>query len=239
MSYPFYQQNNLQSCKEKSDKPFIFESVQFQNGANTINNYSENFDAVNNAAVTGNTYKYRTDFERMQALIGNKGKSRLSGYYNNLYATFYNLTVVDPTLPSTAGPGGSGWGARLGAAADLDTISISEPLLKQKANKTTYVGVVFSGYIYAPVAGTIQFESTSDDGVIVNFNGVDVISNWTYHAPTTDTSSVVTLPKGYTPIRILYFQGAGGALLSLRLKINGGNWIVNTGCLCCHNYNQL
>jgi hypothetical protein len=52
---------------------FVFESVQFQNAANTVYEHKVAYDLRKNATVTGKTYKFKTDFERMQALIGSYG----------------------------------------------------------------------------------------------------------------------------------------------------------------------
>jgi len=37
--------------------------------------YKKNIDIANNAAVTGKTYKFKTDFERMQYLLGLYGQT--------------------------------------------------------------------------------------------------------------------------------------------------------------------
>ncbi len=221
-----------------SETRFIFETVDFQNGANTINNYVDNYNAVNNAAVTGNTFKFASDYDRMKNLIGSSGQTRSSGYYEGLYATYYNITVTQPSLPSSNGPGGSGWGRQLGAGP-INPILINDALLQAKAGTSDYVGVQIAGYLYAPVATTVTLQTTSDDGIIVFFNGTAVINNWTYHGPTTDTSASLTVNAGYNPIRILFFEGAGSSQLDFVYRFPTTAYTGNLKCNFFYNYNQM
>jgi hypothetical protein len=222
-----------------SEPRFIFNTVDYQNGANTFNNYVENQDAVNNAAATGNSFKFRTDADRMKALLGTKGKSRVSGYYNGLYASIFALTVLQngSTLPSISGPGGTGWGRKLWSGP-IQAININDEYLQKRTGLSDYLGIQISGYIYSPVATTIQFQTLSDDGAVVTLNGVNVISAWIYQGPTKNTSAIVNLNPGYNPISILYFEGAGGSVLQFNYSIAGSPAILNL-CDCFYNYNQM
>lgn len=79
--------------------------------------------------------------------------------------------------------------------------------------------MVAKGYVYSEGASEIQFKTYSDDGIRIIFNNETVIDNWTSHGPTEDTSSYVTLPRGYTPIKILFFQGGASGVLQLSYRI--------------------
>lgn len=222
-----------------SDPRFIFETVDFQNGANTINNYVSQYNANCNAAATGNGFKFRSDYDRMKNLLGSSGQSRNSGYYDGLYASLYAMTVTPPTLPSTMGPGSTGWGRQLWTGP-IDPILITDAYLQAKGGQANYVGVQIAGYLYSPVATTATFQTTSDDGVLVTFNGATVISNWTYHGAATDTSASLTVYAGYNPIRILYFEGEGGSQLDFNYRIPiTGAYTGNLGCAFYYNYNQM
>jgi hypothetical protein len=223
-----------------SDPRFIFETVDFQNGANTINNYVDQYNANCNAAVTGNTFKFRSDYDRMKNLIGSSGQSRNSGYYDGLYVSLYAMTVTPPTLPSTIGPGSAGWGRQLWTGPITDYIGINDTYLQAKGGQTNYVGVQISGYLYSPTATTTTLQTTSDDGVLVTFNGANVISNWTYHGPAIDTSASLSVNKGYNPIRILFFEGEGGAQLDFEYKLPAtASYTGNLKCNFFYNYNQM
>ena len=52
---------------------FVFESVQFQNAANTVYTRTQEFNATTSNVVRGKKYRFKSDFERMQALIGRYG----------------------------------------------------------------------------------------------------------------------------------------------------------------------
>ena len=222
-----------------SEKRFIFETVDFQNGANTINNYVTVYNAQCNAPVTGNGFKFASDYDRMKNLLGSKGQTRNSGYYDGLYATYYNITVTQPTLPSSNGPSGSGWGRQLGSGP-LTSINLTNQSLFNKAAQDTYTGVKIAGYLYSPVATTTTFQTTTDDGIIVYFNGTAVINNWTYHGATTDTSASLTVNAGYNPIRILFFNGSVSAQCDFIYKIpSSGAYTGNLSCAFYYNYNQM
>lgn len=66
-----------QGCIVDVSEAFVFESPAFQNSCNMIYEYKKQKDIVNNAATTGNTYKFKTDFERMQYLLGLYGQTSL------------------------------------------------------------------------------------------------------------------------------------------------------------------
>lgn len=221
-----------------SQERFIFDTVDYQNSANTVNNFVKVFNARNNAAATGNTFKFKSDHDRMQNLLGNKGQTRNSGYYDGLYVSLYTITVTDPTIPSANGPGNSGWGSKLWSGP-TNIVAITDSYLRSTANREDYVGAVISGYLYSPVATTVIFRTRSDDGIIVKFNGVNVINNWTYHGPTTDTSSSTTVNAGYNPILIYFFEGEGGALLDLEYSLGGAGYTQFLNCNFFYNYNQL
>lgn len=224
-----------------SQPRFIFNTLGYQNSANSLNNFVTNYNAVNNSAATGNGFKFQTDADRMKYLIGNKGQSRVSGYYEGLYATIYNLTVVQngSTLPSINGPGGAGWGAQVWAGPIPGAVFIDDNFLTAKAGRSDYMGVQLAGYIYSPTATTIRFETTSDDGSVVYFNGVAVINAWAYQGPTTTTSAIVTLNAGYNPITILFFEGGVSCFFRFNYTITGSPAKQDLGCDCVYNYNQL
>ncbi len=64
-----------QSCKVKVSTPFVFESVAYQNDANNVYESVTAYNTANNAAVTGSNDKFKSDYERMQYLLGQKNRS--------------------------------------------------------------------------------------------------------------------------------------------------------------------
>ena len=72
----------LQPCPCQNNCPstiFVFESVQWQNAANTVFEHVQAYNTKNNARVTGKTYKFKSDYERMQALLGRQARGCPSG----------------------------------------------------------------------------------------------------------------------------------------------------------------
>lgn len=221
-----------------SDPRFIFETVDFQNGANTINNYVDQYNANCNAAVTGNTFKFRSDYDRMKNLLGSSGQTRNSGYYDGLYATYY-VNSAFPAVPSSNGPGNTGWGRQL-ATGPLDPIRINDSLLLTKTGQSDNICLQIAGYLYSPTATNTIFQTTSDDGVQVYFNGAKVIDAWTYHGAQTDTSATLVVNKGYNPIKILYFEGGVNSQLDFSYRLPAtGAYTGNLKCNFFYNYNQM
>lgn len=65
----------MPGCIVDVSENFIFETPSFQNACNTVYERKKAFDIATNATVTGNTFKFKTDFERMQYLIGLYGRT--------------------------------------------------------------------------------------------------------------------------------------------------------------------
>jgi hypothetical protein len=203
----------------QSTSNFIFNNIALQNGNNTTYQFTVDYEAA-----TGKPYQFRSQTERMQALIGRQGMT--NDYYQpNLYCRFY-ATSAD--LPSQFGPGNTGWGAEIGRAGAYPiNFTTSFPGTTQTEN----VGIVAKGYIYSPVATTIRLQTVSDDAIAVYLNDLPVIQNWTLHAPTTDTSAQYPLSRGYTPIQIVFAQGKVSFVCSLFTNIGETGFNQNTGIL--------
>jgi hypothetical protein len=76
--------------------------------------------------------------------------------------------------------------------------------------------VLWSGQVYPPYPGDYQFFTISDDGVRLSIDGdPSVISNWTNHSSTRDTSLSIHLDCGPHIIILQYFQGSDSAEIHL------------------------
>jgi hypothetical protein len=75
MSGTIYPQLQPCACQNNCPStPFIFESVQWQNAANTVYEHVQAYNRTERAVRTGKTYKFKSDYERMQALLGRFGR---------------------------------------------------------------------------------------------------------------------------------------------------------------------
>ena len=63
-----------QGCKVRVSTIFVFGNPGVQNAANAVYEQKKAYDTANNATVTGNTYKFKSDFERMQYLLGQRNR---------------------------------------------------------------------------------------------------------------------------------------------------------------------
>ena len=203
----------------QSTSNFIFNNIALQNGANTAYQFTVDYQNV-----TGKPYQFRSQTERIQALIGRQGMT--NDYYQpNLYCRFYNTTV---SLPSQFGPPNVGWGAELGRPGAYE-INFNNSI--PGTTQTTNIGMIAKGYIYSPVPTTIRLQTISDDGIAVYLNGAPVIQNWTLHGPTTDTSAQYPLSRGYTPVEVRFCQGANSFNCLLYTNIGETGFTQNSGIL--------
>lgn len=123
------------------------------------------------------------------------GGSGLRGdYFDNRDFTAFVATRVDPTIDFNWGNGAPA-GVPLGAP---DTFSVR-----------------WSGRVSAIEGGAYTFTTTSDDGVRLWVNNVQIINNWTDHAPT-DNSGTIQLAAGQQyDIRLEYYENGGGSVARL------------------------
>lgn len=144
----------------------------------------------------------------------------VSQYVNYLYTTFYPSSY---STPDVNGPPGSGWGSQMGTPGYYNPINFQNN--DSRAAGTNNFQCVSTGYVYAPNASTtIQFQTISDDGIVIFLNGSQVLNNWGPHGDTTNFSSTITLPAGYTPITIRFFDSGGGLTYEVYISVNGGGW---------------
>lgn len=61
-----------QPCKVPVSTIFVFDTVQVQRAANTVYEQVTTFN--NSTPANGKKYQFKTDFERMQFLIGRQGR---------------------------------------------------------------------------------------------------------------------------------------------------------------------
>ena len=82
--------------------------------------------------------------------------------------------------------------------------------------------VRWEGTVRSLKAGTYKFITTSDDGVRLWVNGTQIINDWNAHAPKDDTGTIALAANLDYLIVLEYFQGTGGAAISLQWTPPGG-----------------
>ena len=75
--------------------------------------------------------------------------------------------------------------------------------------------IVWEGSINIPTAGTYTFETISDDGSRLYFNGTAIVNNDGTHPPQSATGTVTIPAAGKYPITISFFENYGGESLEV------------------------
>ena len=88
---------------------------------------------------------------------------------------------------------------------------------------------MITGYLLAPVTGTIDFYDSSDDGFVLNIGGTaNVINNYVTQGalsnPFNSSGSFSVTAGNIYPIQIFYHQQSGGAVIGLY-------WTLNSSCV--------
>ena len=141
-----------------------------------------------------------------------------ANHTTGLFVTFFNISSSQPSLT----PGGSGWGSRVGTAQRYTTIAFNDGNLP----RSDQCGLVVKGVYIAPGPETLYLYTGSDDGIYVEFNGVQQISRWNIHGPMGDFSAPITISQaGVYPFELRFYEWGGGALCQFLYRINDeANW---------------
>jgi hypothetical protein len=125
----------------------------------------------------------------------------IAGYGTGLSATYFDgttlsssttVTRLDPTIDFD-------WGTRPPDAA------ISAPQFS----------VRWTGQVEALYDETYTFQTTSDDGIRVWVDGVEIIDDWTSHPKTVDTGTIALRAGQHYGIVVEYYNQSGSAIAEL------------------------
>ena len=121
-------------------------------------------------------------------------------YYGNMTLTAPAvMTRIDTTVNFAWGNGSPGGGV------GVDNFSVR-----------------WTGFVRVATTGSYTFQTYSDDGIRLWVNNVQIINNWTDHAPTTNNSAAVALTAGVDyPVTLEYYERGGGADARLLWKKPG------------------
>jgi endoglucanase len=123
---------------------------------------------------------------------GSGGTGLLGEYFDNSNFTGTKVTRIDATVNFDWGGGSPVAG--IGA----DTFSVR-----------------WSGSVQSLYSQTYTFYTTSDDGVRLWVNGVQVINNWTDHGPTENSGTISLTANQKYSITMEYYENGGGAVAKL------------------------
>jgi glucose/arabinose dehydrogenase len=119
-------------------------------------------------------------------------------YFDNQNFTGTQITRLDPTVDFD-------WAAGSPVAGiAADTFSVR-----------------WTGQVRAKVTGTHTFITTSDDGVRLWVNNVQIINNWTDHAATENTGTIALTAGQLYDIRMEFYENGGAAVARLAWSAPG------------------
>jgi hexosaminidase len=81
-----------------------------------------------------------------------------------------------------------------------------------------------SGLMRVPTDGVYEFALVSDDGSTMHVDDELVVDNDGLHGAE-ERRGMVALRAGLHRVTVRFFQGGGGAALSLRVRIGDGEWM--------------
>ena len=165
-------------------------------------------------------------------------------YLPGLWAKFYTNTgsIPDSNGPpgNSAGSSGSGWGTALTGTFTSGPTGVNGSNTPGPTNIIHYgnndgyqpvstynYSAVYSGFMYSASGGTIQFQMQTDDGMRVDYNGANVIIAWQQQGATNYNSASLTMPAGFTPIVIRWYDTGGGGQSILWYNINGAGYVMD------------
>jgi hypothetical protein len=123
---------------------------------------------------------------------GTIGDGLAATYFNNIDFTGTTVVRVDPEINFNWGTGSPD------PAIAADTFSAR-----------------WTGQVLPAFTETYTFYTTSDDGIRMSVNGVQIINNWTNHGPTVNTGTIALTAGVRANILIEYFENTGGTVAKL------------------------
>jgi len=101
--------------------------------------------------------------------------------------------------------------------------AVAEQVNLKPKTRENHFGLVFNGFLNAPVTGAYVIRVTSDDGAEVLLDGRPVCGKDGVHGDV-ESAATVALEAGAHPLRIRYFQGVGGQALRLDWAVPGARF---------------
>ena len=133
------------------------------------------------------------------------GMQGTAGHGNGLTATYFQGVNLDANGPVTT-------------ITQVDPfIDFSKPNFPFPASFNDPDGqqdnfsVRWTGQVQPKFTDTYTFTTVSDDGIRMWVNGQEIINDWTYHGPTSDSGTIALQAGQRYDIKVEFFQGGGGA----------------------------
>ena len=118
--------------------------------------------------------------------------------------------------------------ATVRTTAEIDSLSPTRRAVvlgvsRQGDERPEQYALRFDGFLDVPEDALYEFALSSDDGSTLTIGGVVVVDNDGFHGPAEKTG-MIALRAGAHPLTVRFFQGGGGAALSLRVRRGAEPW---------------
>jgi hexosaminidase len=147
-------------------------------------------------------------------------------------ATFTRTALVKPTAASrsTLSPGAryEYFEIEARSVATLDTAhavrtGVSHALERRGDERAERYGIRLTGYLRVPRDGLYEFSLTSDDGSTLSIADRLVVDHDGPHGAEEKTG-MIAVQRGFHPFVLRYAQVGGGAMLTVKVRREGGAW---------------
>jgi hexosaminidase len=153
---------------------------------------------------------------------GRSSAPRAATFTQTTYRAADQLTVVQPGLRYLY------YEANVRTTRAIDTIPPTREAMvtgvaRRGDERPERYAIRLTGYLRVPDDALYEFALASDDGSSMAIGDRTVVDNDGFHGDE-ERTGMIALRKGLHPITVRYFQGTGGASLSLRYRRGGGQW---------------
>ncbi|MFN0098767.1 MAG: family 20 glycosylhydrolase [Gemmatimonadaceae bacterium] len=145
-------------------------------------------------------------------------------------ATFRRTTYREADRVTNTGPGllKRYYAASVRSAKGVDSLSalrttFATGIARGEEDTAEQYALRFDGYLTVPSDGLYEFSLSSDDGSTLEIGGTLVVDNDGFHS-TEERTGMIALRAGAHPMVVRFFQGGGGAELTLRVRRPGEAW---------------
>ena len=148
--------------------------------------------------------------------VDDSAEESVSLFGNGLTGDYYSIdswSDLGPDMTSL-----SQKGVRTDANVNFNWASGSSPL---GVGDDFYIK--WTGYLKVPETGLYEFRTLSDDGVRLDINGDNLLSNWTLHGATWDSGTINLISGIYFPLALEFFERGGSAVIQLHWVKPGGS----------------
>jgi hexosaminidase len=145
-------------------------------------------------------------------------------------ATFTRTTYRSADMPAAVQPGlrAEYYDAAIRSVRSIDTLRAARtstiPTVGLGGERAERYALRLTGYLDVPDDGLYEFALTSDDGSSLQVGDRVVVNNDGLHGDE-ERTGMIALRRGLHPVTVRYFQGGGGASLSLRYRRGGADWL--------------